>query len=249
MNTQQAYINGFVKRAAEYGYSSNEAVDILKQALDGETTPGGTLDFGSRLKEYGDRASAAMRSAGTGIEKLTGGWGDLQNSLNAIRGKQPVSSTPPASSPSGGASGLPSSMLPMGPVGDGKVHFGLGATEGLSLGNPPSLGADILPFSPIEAAASKNSLLNASPVGSPAAARAIPSPAINAGMTRPAPVTSSEPSATQLARIMGSYDPRSRLDQAKAQRIRELFAQGKTSPNAIYADKGYSAITPQSLRR
>jgi hypothetical protein len=29
---EQAYIEGFVKRAAEYGFSENEAIDILKQA-------------------------------------------------------------------------------------------------------------------------------------------------------------------------------------------------------------------------
>ena len=32
MTTQQAYIEGFVKRAAEYGYSEAEAVNILKEA-------------------------------------------------------------------------------------------------------------------------------------------------------------------------------------------------------------------------
>ena len=33
MNTQkQAYIEGFVKRAAEYGFSENEAVKLLKQS-------------------------------------------------------------------------------------------------------------------------------------------------------------------------------------------------------------------------
>lgn len=32
MNTQQAYINGFVKRAEEHGFSHNEAVELLKSA-------------------------------------------------------------------------------------------------------------------------------------------------------------------------------------------------------------------------
>jgi hypothetical protein len=32
MNTQQAYINGFVKRAAECGLSDNEAIALCKQA-------------------------------------------------------------------------------------------------------------------------------------------------------------------------------------------------------------------------
>ena len=32
MNTQQAYINGFVKRASEYGFNEDEAVGLLKKA-------------------------------------------------------------------------------------------------------------------------------------------------------------------------------------------------------------------------
>jgi hypothetical protein len=33
---EQAYINGFVKRAAEYGYTHNQAIEILKTATDKE---------------------------------------------------------------------------------------------------------------------------------------------------------------------------------------------------------------------
>lgn len=32
MNTQQAYLEGFVKRASEYGLSREEALDLLKQS-------------------------------------------------------------------------------------------------------------------------------------------------------------------------------------------------------------------------
>jgi hypothetical protein len=32
MTTEQAYIEGFVKRASEYGFSYNEAISLLKQA-------------------------------------------------------------------------------------------------------------------------------------------------------------------------------------------------------------------------
>jgi hypothetical protein len=32
MNTQQAYINGFVKRAAQYGFNQAQAFELLKQA-------------------------------------------------------------------------------------------------------------------------------------------------------------------------------------------------------------------------
>jgi hypothetical protein len=34
MNTQQAYINGFVKRAAQYGLNQYQAVELLKQAAE-----------------------------------------------------------------------------------------------------------------------------------------------------------------------------------------------------------------------
>lgn len=37
MNTRQAYINGFVKRAMEHGFSEAEAMDILKQAVDNDS--------------------------------------------------------------------------------------------------------------------------------------------------------------------------------------------------------------------
>jgi hypothetical protein len=84
----------------------------------------------------------------------------------------------------------------------------------------------------------------------PAQARAAaPSATAPAPASAPAPAPAQAgPSNAQLAKIMGSYNPNSRLDQAKASRIRELYGQGTTSPNAIYADKGYSSINPRSIR-
>lgn len=32
MNTEQAFVEGFVKRASEYGYSESEAIQLLKAA-------------------------------------------------------------------------------------------------------------------------------------------------------------------------------------------------------------------------
>jgi hypothetical protein len=80
----------------------------------------------------------------------------------------------------------------------------------------------------------------------PAQARAA-EPSTPVPVVAPAPVKAG-PSDAELAKIMGSYNPKSRLDQAKATRIRELYGQGTTSPNAIYADKGYSSINPRSIR-
>ena len=36
---EQAYIEGFVKRAAEYGFNESEAINFLKQAAEGTMTP------------------------------------------------------------------------------------------------------------------------------------------------------------------------------------------------------------------
>ena len=36
MNTEQAYIEGFVKRASEYGFSESEATELLKTAMRGQ---------------------------------------------------------------------------------------------------------------------------------------------------------------------------------------------------------------------
>ena len=45
MNTQQAYITGFVKRANEYGYSDNQAIELLKQS--------GLMDtMAAKLKDF-----------------------------------------------------------------------------------------------------------------------------------------------------------------------------------------------------
>ena len=47
MNTQeQAYINGFVKRAAEYGYSENDATQLAKEAMRGA----GAVNLAAGLK-------------------------------------------------------------------------------------------------------------------------------------------------------------------------------------------------------
>ena len=40
MDTQQAYINGFVKRAADYGYSEDQAIELLKSAVDAASPAG-----------------------------------------------------------------------------------------------------------------------------------------------------------------------------------------------------------------
>jgi hypothetical protein len=258
MSTQQAFVEGFVKRAAEHGFNAAEAHYMLKVAED----PAAEVNWMDRLQGMGNRVSSALTSAGKGMEQFTqgakslgGGWNDLKESFNVASGKQEpptpkapegakmpsVSGNPelakllnPSSSP---ASNTPTGFR-LGLGGDGKVSLndpeGASSAAGFRLG----LGGD-----------NKVSLTeNSSPIARPTPIT--PSPAaISSLASSPAAIqTADGPSNAQLAKIMGSYDPRSRLDQAKAQKIRELYSQGVTSPNAIYADKGYSGITPQSLR-
>jgi hypothetical protein len=57
MNTQQqAYINGFVKRAADYGFDEREAIELLKKA---SLAPSGGYDMELfNLEDYGDEDNA-----------------------------------------------------------------------------------------------------------------------------------------------------------------------------------------------
>ena len=66
MNTQQSFINGFVKRAAQYGYNEYEAINILKAAeLKGDqhkldVDKDGKIE-GTDLKKLRQRKQAADR--------------------------------------------------------------------------------------------------------------------------------------------------------------------------------------------
>ena len=187
MSTQQAYINGFVKRAAQYGYSHNQALGILKQAV----------SFPSNLVPNTPGSLAAPIAT-----PLTGG--QVPESL-----KPEFQSNPMAGMMSG--SNLYSSPEPAPALSPGEVSSLLNS-KGPAGVNPEAFSAK--PSSP------------AAPAAQPSAG----------------------PSDAYLAKVMGSYDPKSRLDQAKASRIREMYSAGTTSPKDIYADKAYSGINSQSVR-
>jgi hypothetical protein len=59
MNTEQAYINGFVKRASEYGYSEDGAVQLAKEAMRGAAAA--NLAIGLKDKGLGEYAVRAGR--------------------------------------------------------------------------------------------------------------------------------------------------------------------------------------------
>ena len=80
MNTEQAFAEGFVKRASEYGYGKNEAEEILKQA---------GLDQFKRnimaalIKKPAIPSAVAHGVAGAGLGGAAGGFiGGVDNLIN-----------------------------------------------------------------------------------------------------------------------------------------------------------------------
>jgi hypothetical protein len=62
MNTEQAYIEGFVKRASEYGFSRNEAVSLLKQAAPIPMAPGMLRALAPEARALASGEQAAARA-------------------------------------------------------------------------------------------------------------------------------------------------------------------------------------------
>ena len=80
MTTEQAYIKGFVKRASQYGFTDQEALGILKQAMPPELKE---LDYQSKmmtdptLDRY--RTQAAKTTAGTLRHDIGGNGNEWKN--------------------------------------------------------------------------------------------------------------------------------------------------------------------------
>ena len=70
MNTQEAYTEGFVKRASEYGYALNQ--DLLKQAGKGYENY-----LAEQQQAEDDYTNNSYRTAGTGIGGIVGGLAAL----------------------------------------------------------------------------------------------------------------------------------------------------------------------------
>jgi len=92
MNTQeQAYINGFVKRASEYGFGYNEAVELLKSATAAD-------------------APALQNYTPTFEEGIHNVQGNLRNAISHPRQINPINMpmmTGPAGEPQQGLRGIP----------------------------------------------------------------------------------------------------------------------------------------------
>lgn len=176
MSNQQAFLNGFVKRAAQYGYSQKQAVEIMKTAsmyrTDAPDFPYGSVN----LPNSQSIAAEDMGDPNT-LEQFKTEDNDFFS-----RGEEMPQTVNYGQA--GGPQSIPTTTQPAQPISQNTM--------------PPQ------PVQPI------NSVPQAS-----------------------------GPSDAFLAKVMGSYNPKSKADQAQASRVRELYAQGKTTPNAIYADPRY----------
>jgi hypothetical protein len=97
MTTEQAYINGFVKRASEYGYNEVEAVNLLKQAMP------------PQLKELNSfqKNTPTQQSTAAPVNNAANAMAYMKNNAQAIRKQiqnnlQPRTNAPaPTSAPTG----------------------------------------------------------------------------------------------------------------------------------------------------
>jgi len=90
MTKEQAYINGFVKKASEYGYSEDEALYILKQAgpTTGVVQPAAiSLPSKTQLAPY------------NGVKTFGEMWNEWKTGQPTLAPKQPVSKGPPQTNP------------------------------------------------------------------------------------------------------------------------------------------------------
>ena len=71
MTAQQAYIEGFVKRASEYGFSEAEAIDILKNAAE-QAPYNGVKTLGEMWNEFksGKPTMATKTPVSTGVPQI-----------------------------------------------------------------------------------------------------------------------------------------------------------------------------------
>jgi hypothetical protein len=81
MTTEQAYIEGFVKRAAEYGFNDEEAFEILKEAAK-KGAPKAEPGFKNDLKRWANNIKANAEIAGAPTEiKLREGAKKLKEKM------------------------------------------------------------------------------------------------------------------------------------------------------------------------
>jgi hypothetical protein len=249
MNTQeQAYINGFVKRANQYGLTTHEAVELYKIAWSmenlgaragdaianagmraGQNVGNAVADMGRNMtyasnvvKGLPAGFAQAAKDTASGIGNAVGNAASsIGNRFKSMFG---ASEDTPGSMPTPAQENPLLSAKPSNPFG-GEVNLGI---TGKSSPAPA-------PISPEQ----KNSLLNSPAIPAESSSAAAPAAAPAAPAAPAQAAAPAGPSDAFLKKIMGSYNPNSKVDQAQADRVRQLYAQGKTTAKDIYASPEY----------
>jgi hypothetical protein len=128
MNTQeQAYIEGFVKRASEYGFSYNEAIELLKSA---------TAADAPALQNYTPTFEEGIRNV----------QGNLRNAISHPRQINPINMpmmTGPAGEPQQGLRGIPAMAQNLYSHMNPPVATGLAFAPGAAGLGAAGLGANL----------------------------------------------------------------------------------------------------------
>lgn len=136
MCVEQAYLEGFVKRASEYGFSGSEAVYILKQATDG----------------YRDNAmiNTEIQSANANPSKAPGSAAIMDFGQGGVPSKTPAYTPTKINTPYPTAALLnhiPVAGKIIGPIARYRDHdylgAGISAASTAALGLPPMVGVPL----------------------------------------------------------------------------------------------------------
>ena len=211
MNTQQAYIEGFVKRAAQYGYKRGEAISLFKQAAMAKApvpevpqTQPANISLGNiNPQQPINTGSNIVNPTNFGMDDLASHFqnqGRFNSMSKAVTGETPF----PTSQQAGNYLGNTSKINQM--------------EQGVKAITPPPA----VPASP-----SDRQMVTAPPS---AGGQSVYSNKASRGVYTP--------SAADFKRIMGSYDPRSRMDREKADVIHQMYQPGMNLQD-IYKHPAY----------
>ena len=260
-NREQAFVEGFVKRADEHGVSYIEAISLLKEAVmtrapfpnasQQQTAPNvglGNTNQGNLVMPQADNTPPIVPQAPEAPQST------YQH--NPIT--QPAPTAPAAPQPEYQPQPLPSAMNPPGtqfqyetPNAEAVAARQRSAEQYPSIVEPEPSDSDAsflnnpaaagnLQFEQVDRPPTRQ-------MARPAAART--SPSLIAPAAMPARGSTSAPAGgvdvNTLRRLMGSYDPKSRLDRAKADAIRQVYTPGMRA-QTIYDHPAYQAA---SMRR
>ena len=251
-NQEQAFVEGFVKRADEHGVSYSEAISLLKHAVmtkaplpmapQQQSAPNvglGNMNQGNLVAPRADYTPETPETPLTPPTPQT----------------PPTPPTPATPQLEYQPQPLPSAMNPPGT----QFQYETPNAESVAA---RQRSADLYPPVPGIEGSDTSFLNNPSAAGNlqfeqvdrpptrqmtrPAAARPRPIPA-----ALPARAPSAAPAGgvdvNTLKRLMGSYDPKSRLDRSKADAIRQIYSPGMRA-QSIYDHPAYQAASMRRFR-